>query len=513
MMQKILFLLVTLLPCKPAIGRDKVVSVELETLNIQISYPKSAQKIHGISNDDMKSQWEDSCDKFGANFLTGTGVYGFGVFEKVNCGLWESRIEDESKSWFLKVSVGSKITTFALYPDKSSSFKKSRKKPISSMRIASNEIFLNLVADPEISKLLAFGLLDKSPVLLRLNEDLLNNAKNEIRLGAEEDSTHLPPPPPTLDIYRLEFNHSKSIWVPKPLGQGSLQQSQTNDTKTSTWTLKKRLKISEDDFIYAHNKQQTRSNQKKIRSSLKTLLSAAREKQDKGVLSVVGDSIGNLANTGYVGVRYGLGLLGEDLIKDANFFGLVAELRSGPLDGLKFYYDYWPIIKGGNTDGDTSFGGSRATVGWSFRWEIPTQLLTGIDITPKVGLWDFQIKLLVEDAKGVKIPLDFNTKNATSTELEIGLESAQKYILLRGWAAQAISLLDNNNTTSIKTSRIGTDLFITGPKMGSGNLSFLIFIFGERVTFEKSKESLPSESISEIFYTQVYAGGGLAISW
>ena len=117
---------------------------------------------------------------------------------------------------------------------------------------------------------------------------------------------------------------------------------------------------------------------------------------------------------------------------------------------------------------------------------------------------------------GDTVPLNFKITNAPSAELELGLESGHSGYIFRGWAAKGISIINDANQGGVETLRIGGDLMIRGPQMGSAAFSFLLFAFGEEVTLTRSENDLATEegdTIDDIFYTQGYAGGGIAVSW
>src|SRR5690606_26317440 len=105
---------------------------------------------------------------------------------------------------------------------------------------------------------------------------------------------------------------------------------------------------------WAHNSQGPGANFEELMESLKDANELLNTAADKGELdgffkgnfqSLASMLVESLAG-GYVGLRYGLQVLpGEKIVSSTTIFSLLAEIRGGPLEGLRYYYDTVPEIK------------------------------------------------------------------------------------------------------------------------------------------------------------------------
>jgi hypothetical protein len=239
-------------------------------------------------------------------------------------------------------------------------------------------------------------------------------------------------------------------------------------------------------------------------------------------------SVRDTVASGYVGLRYGAALpKGDPLLSKTRFFGLLLEIRGGPLDGLRYYYDKLPEAaatqpSAAGTPIQTSIGWSRHEIGYSFSFS-PGLLADEISLTPKLGIWNFDAVSVIErdSAGNVVATQDFKVGRALSLGVELGATWLSRWYTLRPWVGydRGIPLIKNGE--SVSSMRGGIDAFLpVGPPFRVGGASFktalLIFALSEKVTLADpaAASAPPTEAEVETYsYAATYFGGGIALSW
>ena len=230
---------------------------------------------------------------------------------------------------------------------------------------------------------------------------------------------------------------------------------------------------------------------------------------------------------GFSGVKVGIPMSADHpLIEKSQVISILAEARSGFLDGLRWHWDF--ATESQNTDGDLTetFTWSRAGLGWAFAF--PLDFLTvgnsvfEMDATPKIGTMDMDTKLLVENLDGSKSVAEFRVKNAFSVGFEVGITWSNPWLLLRTWGASDLAgisgLLDDE--TTITSLRGGLDSYVDLFSLGDiFDFTLLTFVAAENITIEKqSTEVLTdldegSTGIDSVSFTSFFLGLGGTVKW
>jgi hypothetical protein len=236
------------------------------------------------------------------------------------------------------------------------------------------------------------------------------------------------------------------------------------------------------------------------------------------------------AASGYVGVRYGRevllgsGALGK-LINKTSMFGLLLEIRGGPVKGLRYYYDVLPrtstSLPGINGPVDTTIQFSRHVVGFSWDIKMPF-MVDKLTIDPKIGMWSFNATLPVtSDSQGRVAQVgDFNLGRTFSLGLDIGLEELADWYTVREWYGVNTGYSIIKSGAKVTSNRFGVDAYFTGgPDLPIFGVTFksaiLAFFFYESVDLTRNvtaAENGPA-TITGVSYKAGYAGLGLALSW
>ena len=218
--------------------------------------------------------------------------------------------------------------------------------------------------------------------------------------------------------------------------------------------------------------------------------------------------------SGYLGVRYGYSLApkAEPLLPKVMFFGLLAELRDGVLDGVKIYFDKSPTVADKFDGQEISLGWQRFLLAYAFKFETPF-LVDTIHVAPKLGRYTLNAKFPAAGAAPGSAPQSLNIAGALGTGIEVDLEVAKFWYIIRGWAAQDVSL-GSKDRDSVVSRRFGLDLFVKGSgiSLGGGgrlSVSYLGFYVTESIVMHgKVKNEKFNISIDNS-----YVGLGTSLSW
>jgi hypothetical protein len=239
--------------------------------------------------------------------------------------------------------------------------------------------------------------------------------------------------------------------------------------------------------------------------------------------------VGFLADTfsgGFSGFRYGypLALSNDSLVSKSAMVGIFTEVRGGPLEGLRWYWDFAPEVKEVNNGNKTSFTWSRPSLGWAISFQLlKTELLTfEMDITPKLGVMDLDASLLITDSLGDDTVAKFRVKNAESFGIDGGISWQTKWFLLRVWGASDLAglLTLKDSAVSITSFRGGIDSYWDLFKMWDVfEFSLLTFGAAEKISIEREASDTTNNiggggtAINEVEYLTLFIGLGATIQW
>ena len=141
--------------------------------------------------------------------------------------------------------------------------------------------------------------------------------------------------PKNVVFYDISFDEKEKVWISKPVGYGSLNKKNTSwDVETYTNT------INYKRVYYGHNVEGSTQQTLAILDLLKASL------LKYGVTSFWQDLFGTFDHS-YVAIRYGYPTIsGDSVLANSYFIGVLAEIRGGPIAGLRIYYDLLRANKG-----------------------------------------------------------------------------------------------------------------------------------------------------------------------
>lgn len=526
-----------------AFGQDEArvasarTSIEPGHVRIVWSLKQGTDDSDPISKKTETKTWQTACANIGKSLTVNQGPWGFGFFANFSCWIDDKKISGEAKkkSWVLEYKE-TEENVFIVISD-------SENRKVSEVVLKPSRYTTYFFSDKEFTDIVALKLLDGLPAMLYLPKGSLTKEgglSGRYVFGSPKGGRKFAviPPPKNLMAYKLLQSPSNaySAEVFGTMTQKSLDADPADSKAAKKSDSGVRWQANEElvtanarGGLWLHNQQgrNRRANEMQgiIDESQKTLAAAA----DEGVLSnfMRGVKKGLLATTasGYVGLRYGPQVLpGDPLLAKTAFLGLIGEVRGGPLSGLRFYYDKVPMTTVTQNGNETSIGWGRFIVGKSFGMNL-SKFADRIDLTPKIGLWNFHAKLPAErdaDNQVSKVG-SFDLDQAISLALEFGIEWSSSWYAIRPWysfdGAGAISKFSKKRVTS---NRIGLDSYWTaGPKFTVFSVPFkttwLLFGVYETIgltnTDPKTNLEEGETEITGITFSSGYVGAGLAISW
>src|SRR5690606_10348275 len=133
---------------------------------------------------------------------------------------------------------------------------------------------------------------------------------------------------------------------------------------------------------------------------------------------------------GFVGVRYGIPVGESAVFKESTFFGAIAEVRSGVLDGLRLYVDIWPELSETYGVQNATFGGQRVLVGWAYDLNVDF-IISHVSIVPTLGYWAYRADLPVEilNSEDYEI-VSFDAQNTLSLGGVLAVDRVSPYYIL-----------------------------------------------------------------------------------
>jgi len=224
--------------------------------------------------------------------------------------------------------------------------------------------------------------------------------------------------------------------------------------------------------------------------------------------------IANQTAAGYVGVRYGLSLSAPDspLMHDLQLFSLLLEMRGGALAGLRFIHDRIPEVKVTPAGTEQSFALSRSLLGWAFELNAPV-LVDKIHVTPRLGSYSTDTRIAEGQVTQTTVQTvrEAHIASATALGLEVDVELAKFFYILRGWASQDFSGLADSKQSATST-RLGLDFFVKGGGLGGKtSLSYLAFVTTENVVLKDTQNNNNTETVK--IEGMTFGGLGLSLSW
>lgn len=519
-------------------------SFDLPSLKMVWNVKDGSKESRPVEKGTEKKTWATACGSLGKSLMAGQGPWGMGVFSSFSCWIDDKKTSGstKAKSWVLEYIETEEFVSLKLSDADS--------RQITEVKFAPSPYTAYFFGDKEFVDLLALKILDGMPVLGYLPKNSFSvdgtfTGRYPRTLPKVGRKTAVTPPPKNLTAYRLSPSKGQTgIYLAEVVGaifQESLDPEVPSDRQNSQKMEKQKepvvhwraneelLQANKDSAVWFHTDAGRNQMGADLQVSIDQVQKVLSVAADEGMLSSVlrGLKKGFVATTasGYVGLRYGPQILsGDNLLEKTAFLGVIAEVRGGPLEGVRFYYDKLPKRVMEQEGFETSIEWSRFIIGKSFGLKL-SRFVDRIDLTPKLGLWNFHTRLPVDhDADGKVTQVGaFDLDRAMSFSLEAGIEWQSPLYTIRPWYSfDGAGLISKFNSKRVTSSRFGLDTYwIAGPKFkmfgGQFKTALLGFFMFETIGLANSGTDTTlnegESEITDLSFNTGYAGLGVAVSW
>ncbi|MGE0173207.1 MAG: hypothetical protein AB7T49_10490 [Oligoflexales bacterium] len=437
--------------------------------------------------------WKKSCEHFGDAFsLSGQdGEIKFGLVTEFSCYLNTKLLVGEkmdNADWILTMEDSTEEVFINLFYRPGGTGKRIME---ASYAMNSSEKTIMALSDQRVARDIARMLLDLVPLTGTIN-------LAEASSGYLTPSQKLFPLPEEIAIYRLSYNVKAHRWLSYVVAKAKKGTAKQDSYKVSYNEV---LQPSERTLWF-----QDAKGKGKNFSAIEPQLNSSLQRYGlvpNFLSKIFTDSLAK----GYAGLRYGFPVGNSDpLLSKTRMVGILAEIRGGPAEGVRWYWDFAPNVKADVDGAESSYTWSRVSFGWSFGFN-PNFILSRIDVQPRLGLMDFDAKLPITAEDGTVTQERFRLKNAMSLGLGGGAEWMSPLFLTRLWANTDTSF---DKKASVRTMRAGLDIFIDFMRFSNFLESSLIAFFAaESINLKKESEN----TIQGISYSLAFAGFGFTVTW
>lgn len=491
--------------------------------------------IRGNASGDFQKEWLERCESLGQELSQRSGYYNHGIFSQTSCHDAIISSDDfkrkQTFNWQIEIIETSSSTTISsyYYPDADD---KSRRQE-ASLTLSQSSDFVAYTADREILRTLATVILDGLPF------SKVFDPSSDGPGFVVESPVDIPPPPVEYVIYSSRFSKETKLWIPQVIGYAKRKHTAAErlalsgkDAAVEVGESKQMERYEYQTFVYrnmltagqiywAHD---SRGRNQIEPSDYEQVLKSSLQLNLMGFLD---ELVFDTFSSSYIGIRYGYPLLdGEGPITKSSMVGILTEVRGGPLNGLRWYWDFAPEKIEIIDDKEFSFSWSRASLGWSFSLGLP-EILSGwfsrIDVHPKIGFMDFENRMPILNAlTGDTDSSTFSSRGSMDLGVEFGIEQRTRWLLFRLWAASNFSGLIPQPDSDVKVSsqRAGIDAYYDLFQLWwDSHFSLMFFSFYENLALERRREEGQAELIvgdvfiREISFDLFFAGIGLTVSW
>lgn len=492
-------LFLAMLPvASPSLAGEKI-----QPMAIRIELTSAAPSKQGKKSLDQAAAWKKTCSRLAKAFTVQQNFYKHGIAKKYSCyfeGKHTGGVNNKG-DWTLKVQPDEKEWRLAL-------FFRDQTEPEAEIKLPASPEMLTILSDPAVAKPLAMYLMDQLPVARYVEQKEISQA---LEYKQPKKKAKAPNAPPAYDLFELEYIASANMWVPRPLGSATLKK----DKGSNRWEVKLTSQDKVPQGFWAQSVNGRGGEGDKYKSSLNDGLK--KYNLDTNLLDSAKDALLKTLAGGYVGFRYGHPItVGQDIISKSAMIGILVEVRGGPLEGLRWYWDFAPETIQVLDGQKYSVTWSRPSLGWSFGLNI-NWIIDRIDLTPKLGLMDFDGTVPVPTTTG-NVPAKFRLKNSSNIGFELGVETQAPGVLIRLWgASDASGVLDLGGTGRVTSLRGGVDTYWDAYKISSYfDLAVLVFMFGERLSLAKESDDAVGDTnlkLQGLSYNLAFFGAGLVLTW
>jgi hypothetical protein len=271
-----------------------------------------------------------------------------------------------------------------------------------------------------------------------------------------------PKAPEELALYTLSWDASRKIWLPRIAGLARLEESSAR--KAIYHLDEKATKALDQGALWAHDPEGLGMRREELANAAQEGQLDYRAHVEESLAAKLRRTLIETISSGYAGIRYGAEFVpGDRLIEKTRFFGLLTEIRGGPLEGLRYYYDKLPEVKStevGVTDApvETSITFARHQLGYSFNFPLG-RIVDRLTLAPKIGVWNFHTVVEVQrDVAGrVVATREFDVDNALGLGAELGLEWLSERYTIKLWAGNGSIVDSSGHSADLGLPEAGTE--------------------------------------------------------
>jgi len=461
---------------------------------------------------DYAAKWQSGCTVLRGMILNKKQAFGDGAFDRVQCAPFSPTFSDEimqGNSWILKVSDRAQFVRFEIF------FRAPNGKlsPEAAIDFPGMYRFGEFINDLGALRAVATELMNKLPMFSIVKVGAFTGS-----LSAQKD-TLTKKIPDKLIIFELLRDPVSGFWHLHMLGTAD-GRNETGSTVTWSMSLDPAEKPA-GRVVTAHRA----SGRDTEGSDLKVALLATVKKYqapEGGLLSAILQSL----SSNLSGIRYGYSILrGRDVVTKSAFISGFTEIRSGPADGLRLYYDKAPKVSQSEKGlGKSDLSWTRISLGWNMNLPnlpVISQVFDSWDAGIKFGMFTLDTTMPVASPNGESEETSFRIKNSIDLGVVSGLERKNNAYLLRLWMGYNYSasflLKTKTRMSSLKT---GADAYwVLFKSKGKLEVNLLTFLATERMAISRDfdrnsfDESTSQVVINGVSYQMAFAGLGLTLAW
>lgn len=444
-------------------------------------------------------QWQDGsrtndndrqgCENLGSSLLIGADPWHHGIFTSHACFFGDEAL-DSSSPWRLRLRQDAAELHVGM-DFVSTQDGQAQTTPLMEFTVPREPG----LTDKTVAQLVALKILDELPMARPARISQASSQEPDAADGAA---------PEEYVVFTLQHS-SLSGWVPRLVGTGKRTEGSSDLAITFDENQSEPFRDAPEGFLWAQVKGGPGAMASEIEARLATTSSG-------GLMSAFA--------TGYAGMRFGPSFTkGDPLLEQSALVSVFTEIRGGPAQGLRWYWDFAPESRAVVDGKNASFTWSRASLGWSFGSEKKNWLgfFDRVDLVPKLGLMDLDARVPLAGAPGTTVLSTFRAKNILSLGLEAGLESHLPYFLLRLWAAGDFSGMGKlKRDTSVQSVRAGLDLYRDLFTFSQFRLALLGFAAAENQWLSRAESDIvagTTRKLEGVHYSLLYMGAGLTVTW
>lgn len=317
-------------------------------------------------------------------------------------------------------------------------------------------------------------------------------------------------------LYELRYEPIHDLWLPNVLAD---LEKINHDSRVSQFQLvsgKRRLRKGQ---VYYFKGKSGRSGQgDEIKDKLTKI------KIGSSALEMISAILKESFGSNYMGIRYGHALLASNPVLSKTMeFTVFSEIRSGPLDGLRFRYDNNPSASNINLGKKEYLAWSRTAIGWAFDYEPLSPLssyISRFDVVPNIRLVDMEASFIFQESYRREPPtFSISANSVLDISLEIGAEYKSDEWRFRVWGdANIPGLQFNNDGQKLTSIKGGFDLYYEVYSLPKGAVVHALgYAAMEQLKLSKSRQAAEKSKsdfdLSEIGYIFPLGGVGVTLSW